>query len=122
MARDFVQSFLKQNNYPPRWGAHIAYLQTMLWAVAVERANTFQPEELIKSLEASKSHPYAASLGNVWYRAEDHQLIRPVPVVIGKPKSKMRNPDDFYEVVKVVPGEDVMQPIAETGCHMPAYS
>ena len=70
LAKDFVQAFLKQHNYHPRWGAHIAYMQTMIWAVAVERAKTFYPPEVIKTLEASKSDPYESSLGKVYYRAE----------------------------------------------------
>ena len=61
---------------------------------AVERAKTFNPVAVIKVLEASKSDPYETSLGKVWYRAEDHQLVRPVPVVIGKAPGAMQNPDD----------------------------
>jgi hypothetical protein len=94
----------------------------MLWAVTMERAKTFHPIAVIKALEASKSEPYETSLGKVWYRAGDHQLVRPVPVVVGKALGAMKNPDDFYDVVEVVPGEPLMQPIAETGCHMGAYS
>ena len=70
LAKDFVQAFLKQHKYHPRWGAHIGYMQTMIWAVAVERAKTFYPLEVIKMLEASKSDPYETSLGKVYYRAE----------------------------------------------------
>jgi ABC-type branched-subunit amino acid transport system substrate-binding protein len=122
LAKDFVQAFRAKNKYYPRWGAHIAYMQTLLWAVSVERAKTFYPPEVIKTLEASKSAPYETSLGKVYYRAEDHQLVRPVPVVVGKAASAMKNPEDFYEVVDVVPGEQLLQPITETGCHMGAYS
>ncbi|HUB16385.1 MAG TPA: substrate-binding protein [Acetobacteraceae bacterium] len=122
LAKDFVQAFLKQFNYRPSWGAHIAFSQTMIWAVSVERAGTFSPPAVIKALEASQSNPYDTSLGRVYYRAGDHQLVRPVPVVIGKAGSAMQNPDDFYDVVELVPGEQVMQPLADTGCHLGAYT
>jgi len=122
LAKDFVQAFLKQHNYHPRWGAHIAYMQTMVWAVSVERAKTFDPPAVIKALEASKSDPYETSLGKVYYRAGDHQMVRPVPVVVGKAASAMKNADDFYDVVDVMPGEKLMQPLDETGCHMGAYT
>lgn len=122
LAKDFVESFVKKNNYHPRWGAHIGYMQTLLWAVSVERANSFNPVAVIKALEASKSNPYETSLGKVWYRAEDHQLVRPVPVVVGKAASAMKNPDDFFDVVEVVPGEPLLQPIGETGCKMGSYT
>ncbi len=121
LAKDFVQAFLARHQYHPRWGAHIGYMQTLLWAVSVERAKTFYPVEVIKVLEASKSDPYETSLGKVYYRAEDHQLVRPVPVVVGKAPSAMKNPDDFYDVLEVVAGEPLLQPISETGCHMGAY-
>lgn len=122
LAKDFVQAFLAKHKYHPRWGAHIAYMQTLVWAASVERAKTFYPVEVIKTLEASRSDPYESSLGKVYYRAGDHQMVRPVPVVVGKAPSAMKNPDDFYTVVEVVPGEEVMQPLADTGCHMGAYS
>lgn len=122
LAKDFVEAFVQKNNYHPRWGAHIAYMQTLLWAVSVERAKSFNPVAVIKTLEASKSDPYETSLGKVWYRAEDHQLVRPVPVVLGKAPSAMKNSDDFFDVVEVVPGEPLLQPISETGCKMGSYT
>jgi len=122
LAKDFVQAFVKKNKYHPRWGAHIGYLQTLVWAVSVERAKSFYPPDVIKVLEASKSDPYETSLGKVWYRAEDHQLVRPVPVVVGKAASAMKNPDDFYDVVEVVPGDQVMSPPDAFGCHLGPYT
>jgi branched-chain amino acid transport system substrate-binding protein len=122
LANDFVQTFLAKNKYHPSWGAHIGYMQTLLWAVSVERAKGFNPVAVIKALEASKSDPYETSLGKVWYRAEDHQLVRPVPVVIGKAPSAMQNPDDYFDVLDVVPGEPLLPPISETGCTMGSYT
>jgi branched-chain amino acid transport system substrate-binding protein len=122
LAKDFVQAFLQTHKYRPRWGAHIAYMQTMIWAVSVQRAKTFYPVEVIKTLEASMSDPYETTLGKVYYRADDHQLVRPVPVVVGKAPSAMKNPDDFYDVVEVVPGEDVMSPPGAFGCHLGPYT
>lgn len=122
LARDFVTAFLQKHGYHPRWGAHIAYMQMLIWAVAVERAKTFNPVAVIKTLEASKSDPFDTTLGKVWYRAEDHQLVRPVPVVVGKAPAAMKNPDDFYDVVEVVAGEDTMSPPDEFGCHLGPYT
>jgi hypothetical protein len=58
------------------------------------------------------------SLGEVYYRAGDHQLIRPVPVMRGKKPSEMKSPDDFYELVQTVPGKDAVPPLEETNCKM----
>jgi ABC-type branched-subunit amino acid transport system substrate-binding protein len=122
LAKDFVTAFRQKYNYYPRWGAHIAYMQTLVWALSVERAKSFYPVDVIKALEASQSHPYETSLGKVWYREGDHQMVRPVPVVVGKAPSAMKNPEDFYDVVDVVPGEGLLPPLAGTGCHMGAYT
>jgi ABC-type branched-subunit amino acid transport system substrate-binding protein len=122
LAKSFVQAFLAKNKYHPRWGAHIGYAQTYVWALAVQRAGSFYPVDVIKTLEASKSQPFDSTLGKVWYRAEDHQLVRPVPVVVGKAPSAMKNPDDFFDVVEIVPGEQVISPPDMFGCHLGAYT
>ncbi len=123
LAKDFVESFYAANKYRPSWGAHIAYMQTYVWALAVERAGTFYPVEVIKALEASQSNPFDSTLGKVWYRAEDHQMIRPVPVVQGKTPSEMKSSDDFFTVVETVPGEQVINPVSDLmGCKLGSYT
>lgn len=121
LSKVFLQSF--QKKFPgviPRWTAHIAYAQTAIWADAVTRAKTFDPVAVIKTLEEGK--PIDLMLGKVHYRAQDHQQVRPCPVLIGKSAAMMKNKDDFFNVVAVVPGDQVMQPINETNCHMPPYT
>ena len=81
----------------------------------LERAKTFYPPEVIKALEAKM--PMKTSLGDVMYRPEDHQLIRPVPVMRGKKPSEMKSKDDYYEVVKMIPGTDAVPPI-DPACKM----
>jgi branched-chain amino acid transport system substrate-binding protein len=122
LAKAFVEAFHQKNNYYPRWGAHIGYMQTYIWALAVERADTFYPPAVIKTLEASKANPFESTLGKVWYRAEDHQMVRPVPVVVGKTPEQMKNPEDFYDILELVPGEQTLNPPGLFGCHLGAYT
>jgi branched-chain amino acid transport system substrate-binding protein len=122
LGRTFVETFLAQNKYFPRWGAHIGYMQTYLWAVSVERAGTFHPVEVIKVMEASKAQPYDTSIGKVYFRAEDHQMVRPIPILRGKAPSAMKHPEDFYDVVDVVDGESVMNSPDFFGCKLGPYS
>jgi ABC-type branched-subunit amino acid transport system substrate-binding protein len=68
---------------PPSGPAHIAYTQTLQYASAVERAGTFDPRAVIGELEG---HEYDAGLGPQTLRACDHQAMRRVPVVKGKPE------------------------------------
>jgi branched-chain amino acid transport system substrate-binding protein len=117
MAKLFVDSFDAKFKYKPSWPAHIAYTQMMCWADAVERAKSFNPLHVIKTLEAG--HKLQLPLGEVWYRAQDHQQVRPVPVVVGKKPSEMRNPDDYFQIVGLTPGPEVMPPDF-LGCKMPA--
>lgn len=119
-SKNFIQSFDRKYGTRPRWTAHIAYAQLAMWADAVARANSFNPVDVIKTLEAGK--PLNLMLGNVRYRAEDHQQVRPVPVVLGKKRSAMQGGDDFFDVVAIVPGDSVMQPLATTGCTLPSYT
>ena len=43
-------------------------------------------------------------VGEVQWRTADHQLVRPVVIVKGKAPKDMKNKEDFWEVVEVVPG------------------
>lgn len=122
LAETFVASFLAKNRYRPRWGAHIAFMQTYLWALTVERVGGFNPVDVIKAMEASKSQPYETTVGRVYYRAEDHQMVRPIPILKGKAPSAMKGPEDFYEVVDVVDGESVMNPPDLFGCRLGPYT
>jgi branched-chain amino acid transport system substrate-binding protein len=117
LAKFFVEDFEKKNSYKPRWGASEIYIQMLVWADAVERAGTFYPVEVIKALESG--HKVNSIYGEVYYRAGDHQMVRPVPVVVGKKPSEMKGPEDFYQVLDLVPGEEVLPPLDQTGCKMP---
>ena len=121
LSKNFVTAFRARNHYIPNWGAHIGYLQTYLWALAVERAGTFYPPAVIKTLEASKANPFNSTLGKVWYRAEDHQLVRPVPVVVAKAPKAMKSKDDYFDIVDMVPGEQAISPPALLGCKLGPY-
>lgn len=120
LAKYFVREFEKRHNYKPRWSAHEGFQQLVIWAAAVERAGTFYPPAVIKSLESHKT--IDSTLGDVYYRSGDHQLVRPVPIVLGKTKKQMNGPDDYYEVVGIVPGEKTLMPLNETGCTLGAYT
>lgn len=122
LAKSFVEAFVAQNKYAPRWGAHIGYMQTYLWAASVERAGGFHPVQVIKALEGSKAQPYETSIGKVYFRAEDHQMVRPIPILVGKAPSAMKSPEDFYDVVDVVDGESVMNPPDLFGCKLGSYT
>jgi ABC-type branched-subunit amino acid transport system substrate-binding protein len=99
----FTKSFGAAYGSPPSQAAHTAYVQTLLYADAVERAGTFYPPEVIKALEG---HEFTGmGNGDTLYRAEDHQCMKSVLVVRGNenPTSEF----DVLNVVKEVPREEV---------------
>jgi ABC-type branched-subunit amino acid transport system substrate-binding protein len=120
LAKIFVDAFDAKYKYKPSWPAHIAYTQMMCWADAVERAKTFNPVQVIKALEAG--HKLQMPLGEVYYRAGDHQQVRAVPVVVGKKPSEMRNKDDFFQIVGLTPGDQVVPPLDQTSCKLGDYT
>ncbi|GLQ54832.1 substrate-binding protein [Devosia nitrariae] len=99
----FTKSFGAAYGSPPSQAAHTAYVQTLLYADAVERAGTFYPPEVIKALEGFEFD--GMGNGRTLYRADDHQCIKSVLVVRGN-----ENPTSQYdvlEVVREVPREEV---------------
>jgi ABC-type branched-subunit amino acid transport system substrate-binding protein len=120
LAKMFVQEFEKKYGYKPEWGAENAYMEFALWAEAVEHAGTFYPPDVIKSYESPRK--LNSMVGEVTWRAADHQLVRPVVIVKGKKPSEMRNKEDFWEVVEVVPGAGLMQKPDAFGCNLGGYT
>jgi len=85
----------------------------------VERAKSFYPPDVIKAYEAGQH--VESTVGEVWFRPKDHQLVRPVVVVRGKQPSAMKTADDYYEIVEVMPGEPLMQKPDAFGCKLGDY-
>jgi branched-chain amino acid transport system substrate-binding protein len=120
LAKMFVAAFLKKYGYRPEWGAENAYMQFAIWARMVSEAGSFYPPDVIKTYE--KGETFDSMVGPVHFRAEDHQLVRPVVIVRGKKPSDMKNKEDYWEVVEVVPGAPLMQKPDAFGCKLGAYT
>ena len=103
----FVKSFGQEYGFPPSQAAHTCYVQTLLYADAVERAGTFEPCQVVASLEGHKFD--GTGNGPTEYRAGDHQCFKDVLVVKGKenPSSQF----DLLEIVEVTPRAQVEYPV-----------
>ena len=102
-SQNFVKSFAAVYKMPPSQAAHTAYVQTLLYANAVEMAGTFNPEQVIKTLEGFKFD--GMGNGPTEYRAEDHQCMKDILVVRGKQKPS--NKYDLMDIVQVVARKEV---------------
>ena len=120
LAKMFNDTFEKKFGYKPEWGAENAYVSFVQWARMVEEAGSFYPPDVIKQYEKQETIP--SLLGDVSYRKEDHQCVRPVIIVKGKMQKDMKGKEDFYEVVEIVPGKDLMQKPDAFGCKLGDYT
>ena len=120
LAKMFNESFNKKYGYNPEWGAENAYVSFAHWARMVEEAGTFYPPDVIKTWEKGETIP--SLLGDVHYRAEDHQCVRPVIIVKGKDPKAMKNNEDYYDIVEIVPGEGIIQKPDAFGCKLGDYT
>lgn len=120
LAKTFVESFDAKFGYKPEWGANNAYMSLALWAEAVENAGSFYPPDVIRSFEAGRK--IQSTVGEVYFRKEDHQLVRPVFIVLGKKPADMKGKEDFYEIVETVPGLPLMQKSDAFGCNLGDYT
>jgi branched-chain amino acid transport system substrate-binding protein len=120
LAKMFVETFEKKYGYKPEWGANACYLQFAFWANAVETAGTFYPPAVIKVYESGQK--LQSTVGEVHFRAEDHQLVRPVIIVRGKKAADMKGKEDYWEVLEVLPGEPLMQKPDAFGCKLGDYT
>ena len=119
-AKMFVDAFQKKYDYRPEWGAENGYVSFAHWARMVEEAGTFYPPDVIKTWEKGETIP--SLVGDVHYRPQDHQCVRPVVIVRGKKPSAMKNKEDFWEVLEVVPGAPLMQKPDAFGCKLGDYT
>lgn len=101
----FVTSFEAKYGFPPSQAAHVAYVQTLLYADAVERAGTFYPPEVIRALEDYSFS--GVGPGPVEYRGCDHQAFHEILVVEGKAPAARDSEYDLLQIVKEIPREDV---------------
>lgn len=120
LAKQFVEAFHKKFGYRPEWGAENAYVSFAHWARMVTEAGSFYPPDVIRQFEKGETIP--SLLGDVHYRPQDHQCVRPVVLVRGKAKKDMKNDEDFWEVIDVVAGDKVIQKPEEFGCKPGSYT
>jgi branched-chain amino acid transport system substrate-binding protein len=120
LAKLFVEAFDKKYGYKPDWGANNAYMSFAIWARMVSEAGSFYPPDIIRQYE--KGETFDSTVGEVHFRKEDHQLVRPVVLVRGKAPKEMTNKEDYWEVLEVVPGAPLMQKPDAFGCTLGDYT
>ncbi len=99
----FVKSFGEKYGRPPSNSAQTCYVQTLLYADAVQRAGSFNPCAVVEALEGFEFD--GMGNGPTLYRADDHQCFKDVLVMKGK--ENPTNQFDILEVVELTPRAQV---------------
>ncbi len=102
----FTKAFEAEYKAPPSQAAQTCYVQTLVYANAVQTAGTFYPPAVIKGIEDLKLSGIGP--GEVWYRPQDHQAFHTLYIVQGKGPKKMKDKYDLLERVSEVQAKDVI--------------
>ena len=97
--KSFADAFADEyDGRTPSGPAQLAYAQTLQYAAAAERAETFYSPEVIRQLEG---HEYDnVGMGKETMRKCDHQAQRAVPVVQGLPASEQEE-GQYLDIVNI---------------------
>ena len=94
------------------------YLQACGWAAAqvllegVSKAGTADPATLIPAMEGLR---YQGVTGEESVRPQDHQVIKPYYLMLGKAKARMADANDYASIESAV---EAFLPPDRTGCHL----
>ncbi len=94
-SKAFTKSFGEKYGRPPSNSAHTCYVQTLLYADAVERAGSFNPCAVAEALEDFDFD--GMGNGPTTYRGADHQCFKDVLVMKGT-----ENPSNEYDTLEIV--------------------
>jgi branched-chain amino acid transport system substrate-binding protein len=107
--QQFVNSTLK---IEPNYSLAGSYICTKVILDAIIKANSTDPKAVIAAMEGMK---YEGLTGTEEIRKSDHQVIKNYYLLKGKPKAKMRNKDDFVDIISF--GKSFLAP-DKTMCKM----
>jgi branched-chain amino acid transport system substrate-binding protein len=95
----------------PNYSLAGSYICTKLLIDAIVKAGTVEPKAVIAALEGMK---YQGLTGEE-VRKADHQVLKNYYLLKGKAKAKMKNKDDYVDVVSS--GKSFL-PVDQTGCKL----
>ena len=110
--RDLVQRCNDKFKANPNYSLAGHYICTKLMIDAIIKAGTADPKAVVAALEGMK---YQGLTGEEEVRKADHQVLKSYYLLKGKAKSKMKNKDDYVDVVSS--GKSFL-PVDQTGCKL----
>jgi branched-chain amino acid transport system substrate-binding protein len=104
-----VNAVYKSN---PNYSLAGSYICTKILLDGIVKAGTADPKKVIAALQGMK---YAGLTGPEEIRAGDHQVLKNYYMLKGKPKSKMKDKDDYADIVSS--GQSFL-PLDKTQCKL----
>ena len=122
LAKMFVDEFHKKYGYRPEWGAeerlHAVRACGRAWS---REAGTFYPPDVIKAYEKGETSSSRWSATSISAPPITSWSARSSSSRARAPKD-MKNTEDYWEVLEVVPGAGLMQKPDAFGCKLGDYT
>ena len=109
---DLVKRTQEKFKFNPNYSLAGSYICTKLMSDAIIKAGTVDQKAVIAAMEGMK---YQGLTGEEEVRKEDHQVLKNYYLLKGKAKSKMKNKDDYADIVSS--GKSFL-PVDQTGCKL----
>jgi branched-chain amino acid transport system substrate-binding protein len=110
--RDLVKRTADKLKMAPNYSLAGSYICTKLMIDGIIKAGSADPKAVVAALEGMK---YAGLTGDEEIRKADHQVLKNYYLLKGKAKSKMKDKDDFVDIVSS--GKSFL-PVEQTECKM----
>lgn len=94
--KEFVQVVNAGLKIDPNYSLAGSYICTKIMLDAMIKANSTDPKTVIAAMEGMK---YEGLTGTEEIRKDDHQVIKNYYLLKGKAKSKMRNKNDYADII-----------------------
>lgn len=110
--RDLVKRTNAAFKANPNYSLAGSYICTKILLDGIVKAGNVDPKKVVAALEGMK---YDGLTGPEEVRKGDHQVLKNYYLLKGKPKNKMKNADDYADIVSS--GQSFL-PLDKTGCKM----
>ncbi len=110
--RDLVKRTQAAFKTNPNYSLAGSYICTKILLDGIVKAGNVDPKKVVAALEGMK---YDGLTGPEEVRKGDHQVLKNYYLLKGKAKNKMKNPDDYADIVSS--GQSFL-PLDKTGCKL----
>jgi branched-chain amino acid transport system substrate-binding protein len=114
---EFVEAIRKKTGKVPTARTWFGFVATWSCALAAQAAKSLDAVKMARALGGMKLPPEIALVPDTaFYRAEDHQLM--ASLFVGSARAGGADPEDLFDVVRVVRGVDVAERAEDSPCKL----